>query len=135
MTYTLLNYKVENSVNTSLGGTDSARRFNAGGMRAGQTTVNLDFRRDLDLGIGDSVSLAFGGEYRDENYKIVAGDLQSYINGPFSAAPFNAAGGSQVFPGFRPSNATDESRDSYAAYVELDADLSSSFDCSSSHKR
>lgn len=123
----LLNYKVENSVNTSLGGTSSARRFNAGGMRAGQTSVNLDFRRDLDLGIGDKVSLAFGGEYRDENYKIVPGELQSYINGPFSAAPFNAAGGSQVFPGFRPSNATDESRDSYAAYVELDADLSSSF--------
>ena len=123
----LLNYKVENSVNTSLGGTSSARRFNAGGMRAGQTSVNLDFRRDLDLGIGDKVSLAFGGEYRDENYKIVAGELQSYINGPFSATPFNAAGGSQVFPGFRPGNATDESRDSYAAYVELDADLSSSF--------
>ncbi len=122
-----LNYDVENSVNTSLGGTDSARRFNAGGMRAGQTTVNLDFRRDLDLGIGDSVSLAFGGEYRDENYKIVAGEVQSYINGPFSAAPFGAAGGSQVFPGFRPSNATDKSRDSYAAYVELDADLTSSF--------
>ncbi|MBK7163272.1 MAG: TonB-dependent receptor [Sphingomonadales bacterium] len=123
----LLNYKIENSVNTSLGGTDSARRFNAGGMRAGQTTVNLDMRRDLDLGIGDSISLAFGGEYRDENYKIVAGELQSYVNGPFSAPPFGAAGGSQVFPGFRPSNATDESRDSYAGYVELDADLSSSF--------
>lgn len=123
----LLNYKVENTVNTSLGGTDSSRRFNAGGMRAGQTTVNLDIRRDLDLGIGDSVSLALGGEYRDENYKIVAGELQSYINGPFSAAPFNAAGGAQVFPGFRPSNATDESRDSYAGYIELDADLSSNF--------
>ncbi len=123
----LLNYKVENTVNTSLGGTDSARRFNAGGMRAGQTTVNLDLRRDLDLGIGESVSLAFGGEYRDENYKIVAGELQSYINGPYSAAPYNAAGGSQVFPGFRPSNATDESRDSYAAYIELDADLTSAF--------
>jgi iron complex outermembrane recepter protein len=53
--------------------------------------------------------------------------LQSYLNGPFSAAPFNAGGGSQVFPGFRPSNATDESRKSYAGYVELDADLSSAF--------
>jgi iron complex outermembrane recepter protein len=129
MTYgsNLLNYKIENSVNTSLGGAGSNRRFNAGGLRAGQTTINLDVRRDLDIGIGESVSLAFGGEYRDENYKIVAGELQSYINGPFSAAPFNAAGGSQVFPGFRPSNATDVSRDSYAGYVELDADISSTF--------
>lgn len=121
----LLNYKIENSVNTSLGGAASARRFDAGGLRAGQTSVNLDVRRDLDIGIGDSVSLAFGGEYRDENYKIVAGELQSYVNGPFSAVPFGAAGGSQVFPGFRPSNETDVSRDSFAGYVELDADLSS----------
>ena len=123
----LLNYRIENTVNTSLGGTESARRFNAGGLRSGQTSINLDVRRDLDLGIGESVSLALGGEYRDENYKIVAGELQSYINGPFSAAPFNAAGGSQVFPGFRPANATDKSRKSYAAYVEVDADLSSAF--------
>lgn len=123
----LLNYKVENSVNTSLGGVESARRFDAGGLRSGQTSINLDLRRDLDIGIGESVSLAFGGEYRDENYKIVPGELQSYINGPFSAAPFNAAGGAQVFPGFRPSNATDVSRDSFAGYVELDADLTDSF--------
>lgn len=123
----LLNYKIENSVNTSIGATNSARRFNAGGLRSGQTSINLDVRRDLDIGIGESVSFAMGGEYRDENYKIVAGELQSYINGPFSAAPFNAGGGSQVFPGFRPSNATDESRKSYAGYAELDADLSSAF--------
>jgi iron complex outermembrane receptor protein len=119
-----LDYKIENTVNTSLGAANSARRFNAGGLRSGQTSVNLDLRRDLDIGIGDSVSLAFGGEYRNENYKIVPGELQSYVNGPFSAAPFNAAGGSQVFPGFRPANATDVSRDSFAGYVELDADLS-----------
>jgi iron complex outermembrane receptor protein len=118
-----LDYTIENTVNTSLGGTASARRFDSGGLRSGQTSVNLDLRRDLDIGIGQSVSLAFGGEYRNENYKIVAGELQSYINGPFSAAPFNAAGGAQVFPGFRPANATDVSRDSFAGYVELDADL------------
>lgn len=118
-----LDYKIENTVNTSLGGLASGRRFNSGGLRSGQTSVNLDLRRDLDIGIGDSVSLALGGEYRNENYKIVAGELQSYVNGPFSAAPFNAAGGAQVFPGFRPANATDVSRDSFAGYVELDADL------------
>lgn len=121
-----LNYNIENTVNTSLGSVVSARRFDAGGLRSGQTSINLDLRRDLDIGIGQSVSLAFGGEYRNENYKIVPGELQSYVNGPFSAAPFNAAGGAQVFPGFRPANATDVSRDSFAGYLELDADLSDS---------
>jgi iron complex outermembrane receptor protein len=122
-----LDYAVTNSVNTSLGGTASNRRFNAGGLRSGQTSVNLDIRRDLNLGIGNSVSLAFGGEYRNENYRIVAGELQSYVNGPFSSPPFGAAGGSQVFPGFRPANETDVSRDSFAGYVELDADISDAF--------
>ncbi|MEY3940810.1 MAG: hypothetical protein RLZZ604_1270, partial [Pseudomonadota bacterium] len=121
-----LDYNIENTVNTSLGGTVSARQFDAGGLRSGQTSINLDMRRDLDIGIGQSVSLAVGGEYRNENYKIVPGELQSYVNGPFSAAPFNAAGGAQVVPGFRPANATDVSRNSFAGYVELDADLSDS---------
>ena len=121
-----LDYNIENTVNTSLGGTVSAREFDAGGLRSGQTSINLDMRRDLDIGIGQSVSLAVGGEYRNESYKIVPGELQSYVNGPFSAAPFNAAGGAQVFPGFRPANATDVSRDSFAGYIELDADLSDS---------
>lgn len=122
-----LDYNIENTVNTSLGGAVSARQFDAGGLRSGQTSINLDMRRDLDIGIGQSVSLAVGGEYRNENYKIVPGELQSYVNGPFSAAPYNAAGGAQVFPGFRPANATDVSRDSFAGYIELDADLSDSF--------
>jgi iron complex outermembrane recepter protein len=118
-----LDYQVENSVNTSLGGAASFRRFNAGGLRFGQTVVNADAQRELAVGWLSNLSLAIGAEYRNENFKIVRGEEQSYINGPFSAAPFNAAGGSQVFPGFRPSNEVDESRDSVAAYVELDADV------------
>ncbi len=118
-----LNYSVEDSVNTSLGGTLSNRRFNAGGLRFGQTVVNFDAQRTLAVGFLSELSVAVGGEYRNENFKIVQGEVQSYINGPFSAAPFNAAGGSQVFPGFRPNNEVDESRDSFSAYVEIDADV------------
>jgi iron complex outermembrane receptor protein len=122
-----LDYGVSQTVNTSIGGADSQRKFNAGGLRSGQMAVNLDIRRDLDLGIGNNVSFAFGGEWRNENYKIVAGEEQSWLNGPFSAKPYAAGGGSQVFPGFRPADATDVSRDSFAGYVELDADLSDMF--------
>jgi iron complex outermembrane receptor protein len=118
-----LDYQVENSVNTSLGGANSNRRFDAGGLRFGQTVVNFDAQRELSVGFLSELSLAVGAEYRNENFKIVQGEVQSYINGPFSAAPFGAAGGSQVFPGFRPNNEVDESRDSVAAYVELDADV------------
>ncbi|MGB3378711.1 MAG: TonB-dependent receptor [Allopontixanthobacter sediminis] len=118
-----LNYDVENSFNTSLGGLVSQRRFDAGGLRSGQTSINLDLQKNIQLGFAQSVSLAFGGEYRDENYKIIPGGVQSYINGPFSFTN-GAPGGAQVFPGFRPNNAIDASRDSIAGYVELDVDIS-----------
>lgn len=118
-----LDYSVTNSVNVSLGAANSPRNFDAGGLRSGQTVVNLDFSRKFDFAGLRSFGIAFGGEYRNENYKIVPGDVASYVNGPYSAAPYNAAGGSQVFPGFRPNNATDVSRDSWAGYAEADADL------------
>ncbi len=119
-----LDYKTIDSFNVSLGGLASPRRFDAGGLAFGQTTANLDITRKFDVGGLSSFGVAFGAEYRNENFKIRAGDVASFINGPFSAAPFNGAGGAQVFPGFRPSNALDVSRNSYAGYVELNADVS-----------
>ncbi|WP_324261666.1 TonB-dependent receptor [Altererythrobacter sp. H2] len=117
-----LDYDISNTVNTSLGGAASARKFYAGGLRSGQTSVNLDVQRAIDLGIGET-SLAFGGEWRNENYKIVPGELGSYVAGPF-AFTNGAAPGAQVFPGFSPSTAVDASRDSFAVYLELDTDIS-----------
>lgn len=120
-----LDYGVENTVNVSLGGDNSPRKFNAGGLRYGQMAVNFDAQRDLDLGVGKT-SLALGGEWRNENYKIVAGEPASYAVGPYFYS--NGAGvGSQVFGGFMPSSAIDKSRDSFAGYIELDADLSDMF--------
>ncbi|WP_375291475.1 TonB-dependent receptor plug domain-containing protein [Qipengyuania sp.] len=116
------NFFVENTFNTSIGA-PSQRRFDAGKLSFGQTTVNLDLQQTFDLGIGDGLSVAFGGEYRDENFKIEAGDPQSYQAGPFAASPFNAPAGAQVFPGFRPANEVDASRDSKAAYIELESKL------------
>lgn len=121
-----LDYSIENSFNVSLGGLVSARKFDAGGLRSGQTAVNLDVRRDLELGLANPVSLALGAEYRNENYKIRPGEVQSYVAGPFFFTN-GGAPGAQVFPGFSPRTAVDESRDSYAGYVELDTDISDAF--------
>lgn len=120
-----LNYGVENSFNTSLGGLNSPRKFNAGGLRSGQLSVNFDAARSIDFGMGDT-TLALGGEWRNENYKIVPGEVSSYIAGPFTFTN-GAAPGSQVFPGFSPTTAIDASRDSFAGYLELDADISDIF--------
>lgn len=120
-----LDYTTTNSFNVSLGGLASPRRFDAGGLAFGQTTVNLDVARKIDVDWLSSLGFAFGAEYRNENFKIRAGEVPSYINGPFTAN--GAAGGAQVFPGFRPNNAVDTTRESYAGYVELNADISSVF--------
>lgn len=116
-------FGVEDSFNTSFG-EGSQHKFDAGGLRFGQTTLNLDVQREFDLGIGDGVSFAFGGEYRNENFKIVAGEPQSWQGGPFAGAPYFAPAGAQVFPGFRPSNEVDASRHSWAAYAEAETDFS-----------
>lgn len=120
-----LDYGVSNSWNASLGGDVSPRNFNAGGLRSGQMAVNFDAQRELNLGIGDT-SLAVGGEWRNENYKIIAGELASYVAGPFTFSN-GASPGAQVFPGFSPTTAIDRSRDSFAGYVELDTDISDAF--------
>ncbi|MXO75686.1 TonB-dependent receptor [Altererythrobacter aerius] len=116
-----LDYSVENTWNASLGGIVSPRRFYAGGLRSGQTSVNLDVQRPIDLGFGDT-SIAAGAEWRNENYKIVAGERTSYEVGPYFFSN-SSAPGAQVFPGFAPSTRVDASRDSFAGYVELDTDL------------
>lgn len=120
-----LDYQTIDSFNVSLGGVDSPRRFDAGGIAFGQTVVNLDLSRKLDVGFLSSLGFALGGEYRNENFKIRPGNTASYIGGRYTAN--GAAPGAQVFPGFQPSNATDVSRNSYAAYVELDADVTNAF--------
>jgi iron complex outermembrane receptor protein len=120
-----LDYQTIDSFNVSLGGVNSPRRFDAGGLAFGQTTANLDIARKFDVSWLSSFGVAFGGEYRNENFKIRPGNVASYINGPFTAN--GAPGGAQVFPGFRPTNAVDVSRNSYAGYVELNADISDAF--------
>lgn len=141
-------YRTENSLNTSFG-PQSQSSFNSGGLEFGQLTANLDLRREFEVGFAKPLTFALGAEYRDENFKIRPGEFQSYAAGPFfvaaqttTAANCAAQGGvfaaatnicsfpgrqalvgAQGFPGFPLSSATDVSRDSYAAYAELDTDI------------
>lgn len=126
-------YTVENTSNATQG-IKSAKTFNAGKLGFMQNTVNLDLSHGYDVLAG--LNLAFGGEVRFENYKITAGDENSYerfdITGvaatpttPATQLPtdfFGAGrpGGAQVFPGFRPANALNEERTSGAGYVDVE---------------
>jgi len=103
----------ENTVNASLGD-DSPTSFDNGALIYDQTIVNLTFDNMLDFGLNDDVFVAIGVEYRKENYKIVAGEEASYIDG-----------GSQGFPGLPAS--TDKGRDNLGLFIELDTDVADNF--------
>ena len=118
-------FGVENSLNTSLGA-NSPTEFDNGSLIYVQTLVNADVQRYVDIGLASEASLAFGVEYRSENYQIKSGEEASYITKLDEQGNPLAAGGAQVLPGFSPQSATNESRHNYAIYAELDVDLTES---------
>src|SRR5262249_25092173 len=90
-----------------------------------QFVGNVDISRPFQLAMfAGPINVAFGAEYRRENYQIQAGELASYGDG---GVPNQLGGrmaiGAQVFPGFRPSNEVDESRNSLAGYVDVEGDV------------
>ena len=143
-----IDYRTLNSINVSYG-PNGPRNVDSGGLRFSQFTGNLDVTREFDVGLGKPVTFAFGGEYRHENFKEVAGQVESYAAGPFFRASFTTnavtcaaqggvftaatgvcsfpgrqgAVGQQGFPGIPASAATDANRHSFAGYVELDSEV------------
>ena len=105
----------------------------SGGLKFQQLTVNADVTGALDVGLPAPLNVAAGIEYRDETYEIRPGQLASFSCGlspDLVAIPsiLDPAGtlatcGFQAFPGFRPEVAGRSERDSYAVYVDLEADL------------
>lgn len=113
-----LDYRVENSINASFGAA-SLRSFRAGGLVYEQATFAVDGVRPLDIGLAEPVNLAFGVEYRNEDFQQTAGQQASYVRAPGSSA----TGGSQGFPGFSPANATQRDRNNIGAYVDIEGNL------------
>jgi iron complex outermembrane receptor protein len=119
-------FNVVNSLNASLGPDvpPNQTEFYSGSLAFGQFLVNADFSHALDIGLREPVNLAFGAEYRHENFEQTPGEPASYVDGGFAnQLGGRAEAGTQVFPGFRPSNAADASRNSVAAYLDLEGDL------------
>jgi iron complex outermembrane receptor protein len=118
-----LNASIANLDLTNGGTGISPSAFDAGGFSFEQATTNLDFSRFFDNWL-HGVNVAFGGEFRHENYQIFAGEPGSYndVDGPGGG---NA--GSQGFPGFQPGDATDKSRNSWAGYVDVETNWTDRF--------
>ena len=90
-------------------------------------TINLDVSKLVDLAAFYSpLSVAFGLEHRQEEFKVTEGGENSWFQdlspGGLSAQGFGV--GSNGFTGFGPRLAGTWSRNSYAAYMDLEAELS-----------
>ncbi len=130
-------FNIENSLNASMG-ESSPTSFDAGQLRFSQTVGNLDLVRLIDTGGKlKSLSLVLGSEFRVENYRIIAGEEASWQLGnggdrpgidfdtTSTGAPKNP--GSQVFPGFQPSNEVNRYRNSIAVYAGLESNVTDRF--------
>ena len=111
---------ISNSLNASYG-PSSPTAADAGGFELAQTAFNLDVAYPLDYQ-SSLINLAGGIEFRREGYGIHAGEPLSWINAGLGVD--GAAGGIQVFPGFRPDNELDESRTNIAGYADFESYLS-----------
>ncbi|HET8803423.1 MAG TPA: TonB-dependent receptor [Aequorivita sp.] len=146
-------YYIKGTLNASLVDL-SPTEFDAGGHNLSQNTVNLDFSKYYD-DVLSGMNLAFGAEYRTENFKIFAGEEGSYATYDVNGVPVNAntpeediviyrdgdgnpildddgnqilrPGGSQGFPGYGPTNEVDRSRSNISVYADGEFDLSEAF--------
>ncbi len=111
-----VDYVLEESINPSLG-ILSPTSFKPGTLTQEESSFNADFVKSWD---SSPINLAFGVEWRNETYKIGAGDTASVMAGP-TYAQFGV--GSDGFQGFAPESAGSFESDSYAAYVDVEGDI------------
>ena len=115
-----IKYVLQDSINPSLGRL-SPTVFNPGTLTQEESGINIDFVKTFD---NSPLNIAFGGEWRNETYKVGAGDLASFVTGP-TFAQFGV--GSDGFQGFTREQAGKWEKDSLAAYVDIETDFNDRF--------
>ncbi|AEV99738.1 ferric enterobactin receptor [Niastella koreensis] len=100
-------YTVENTVNHSLGA-KSPIRFKPGGFAFNHVVGNIDISKEVT----DKLNVAFGSEFRSENFQIFAGDTASYTGE-----------GANSFPGVNEINAIKVNRFNIGGYFDLSYDI------------
>lgn len=131
-------YTIKNTLNASLEEA-SPTAFDAGGHSLAQNTTGVGFNKYFET-IG--LNVAFGTEYRTENFIIFAGEQGSYttydenglpVVGPGQVIPIDSItgeerpGSSQGFPGYSPLNEVDKDRSNLGFYVDAEYDITKAF--------
>ena len=99
--------------------------YRPGGNRQFERTFNLDVSKPVAVGVLSApLHLAFGFEYHMEEYEhALGGENSRFIDDDLDLAGQGFGIGSNGFTGFRPDSAGVFTRDNYALYMDLEAEV------------
>lgn len=86
--------------------------------------VGLDFVYTVDTDAVENINVAFGGQYRTDQFYRITGGWNSWKPGPLTG-DLNV--GSDGFGGYAPGTVFDASRSNYALYLDVDTDVNEDF--------
>ncbi len=122
-------YKIRNTVNGNLASRqlDMPRDFIPGSYVQSERNANIDVSFPVAVeAFASPLNVAGGVEYRVEQFEIKNGDPNSFfIDLDLAAQGFGI--GSNGFAGFKPEDAGVFTRDNFAAYIDLEADITDNF--------
>ncbi|MFT6777421.1 MAG: iron complex outermembrane receptor protein [Paraglaciecola sp.] len=113
-------FLIFNTINASLG-PDTPRDFAPGKYIQLEKNFNFDLVKLVDFGLYDDVNIAGGLEWHEESFEVVVGDEASFTAGPLTSQQFGI--GSNGFPGFKPADGGVSTRRNYAAYIDVEAQV------------
>ncbi len=114
-------YYIENTLNGSLGA-DSPTSFNPGSYVQLEKNFNADFSKAFAVGgWASDLNVAWGAEFREEQFTVISGNKESWEIGPYFNQGFGI--GSNGFGGFNPDMAGIWDRSNVGLYVDLEADV------------
>ncbi len=124
--YNYLDQSANNSANASLGAA-SPKDFYIGRIGFGQSVTEANVSKTLfGMGGTKTLNLAFGAQYRVDQFQLTAGDPASYQVGPL-AATNNKTPGSQGRVGIAKEDETNRTRSNIGLYADVESDITDRF--------
>ena len=123
------NFYIYNTINPQLlwQRNEIDTHYDAGAYTETDRVINFDMSRPFDTGGYAPINIAWGLEYRDETFRITNGEPNSFYIDPnleYGLASQGFGVGSNGFPGFQPGDAGDNTVSAFAAYFDVETDLS-----------